>query len=362
MTELPLAAGQIYDTGPVIELDAGRAHALERELLAMELREARGGLASLELRFQGAAQHERGGIDLAFEHDDTDLLGLGESVRILAGDSADPVELFRGRVSAVEFAIEEDGAPELLVQAEDALFPLRLRRVTRLHPAGSLRGIVEAVLAPSGLLSRIDGLDGQVAAQAQTNESDLAFLRRLLADHDADLQMVGEELHVAPRAAAPRAEVTLAIGFQLQRVRVVADLADQPTGLTFAGFDAKAGRKIAITARDPALGPGRGRTGTEVQTATFGARAEHLDHRHVDTQTEAQALIDAAFAARARGFVKACGTASGNPRIRVGTDLRLQGLGPRFSNTYRVTAACHRFDRSEGYRTEFEAESAFFGG
>ena len=49
------------------------------------------------------------------------------------------------------------------------------------------------------------------------------------------------------------------------------------------------------------------------------------------------------------------GTASaiGNPAIRAGAVVRLEGLGPDFSGDYRVTAATHSID-SGGYRTSFE--------
>ena len=57
----------------------------------------------------------------------------------------------------------------------------------------------------------------------------------------------------------------------------------------------------------------------------------------------------------------ACGTAEGNPSIRVGTHVRLTGLSRRFNNTYYVTRCCHRFDLERGYETDFVAESAFLG-
>jgi phage protein D len=56
------------------------------------------------------------------------------------------------------------------------------------------------------------------------------------------------------------------------------------------------------------------------------------------------------------------GTAEGNPQIRVGTHVELTGLGDRFSNTYYVTRACHRYDLANGYETDFEAECAYWGG
>ena len=47
------------------------------------------------------------------------------------------------------------------------------------------------------------------------------------------------------------------------------------------------------------------------------------------------------------------GTAIGDPRIRAGAIVRLEGLGPDFSGDYRVSGATHAID-AEGYRTSFE--------
>jgi hypothetical protein len=49
------------------------------------------------------------------------------------------------------------------------------------------------------------------------------------------------------------------------------------------------------------------------------------------------------------------GTAVGDPRIRAGAVIRLEGLGVDFSDVYRVTKATHTLD-SSGYRTSFEVQ------
>jgi phage protein D len=48
------------------------------------------------------------------------------------------------------------------------------------------------------------------------------------------------------------------------------------------------------------------------------------------------------------------GSAIGDPRIRAGAIVRVEGLGPDFSGDYRVTSATHAMDTG-GYRTNFEA-------
>jgi hypothetical protein len=91
-------------------------------------------------------------------------------------------------------------------------------------------------------------------------------------------------------------------------------------------------------------------------------RSEHLSQFSNVTQQEAQALADAEYAQRARTFLVAHGVCEGNPNLRVGSYLKLNGLGPRFSNTYYTTATVHRFDTQKGYETRFSAECAYLGG
>jgi hypothetical protein len=55
------------------------------------------------------------------------------------------------------------------------------------------------------------------------------------------------------------------------------------------------------------------------------------------------------------------GSTIGNPRIRAGAVLRLEGLGQQFGGFYRVTSATHSLDGS-GYRTSFEVRKEIWFG
>ena len=110
------------------------------------------------------------------------------------------------------------------------------------------------------------------------------------------------------------------------------------------------------------LGPGEGSSGSEWLGRASIERSEHIGHVAVRTQAEAQAAADSVFDQRARRFVCLEGTADGNPAIRVGTHVTISGVGPRFSNTYYVTRVSHRYDLEVGYRTQFDAECAYWGG
>ncbi|MCG6986100.1 MAG: hypothetical protein LJE61_12990, partial [Thiocapsa sp.] len=55
------------------------------------------------------------------------------------------------------------------------------------------------------------------------------------------------------------------------------------------------------------------------------------------------------------------GSTIGDPRIRAGTVLQLEGLGEQFGGLYRVTSATHSLD-SGGYRTSFEVRKEIWFG
>ena len=210
MVEAVLTDRSVLAAKPRIEVDGEPDEMVRDLLLAVSLREAEGGLAAVEARFAASAVDQIRGLCLSLA--DSGVLDLGKELAVAFGPEHDRRELFRGRIGALELEIGDGDQPHFLVHAEDALMRERRRRFSRLHAAGPLRRILESIAAETGLRPVIRGLSTRVAAQVQLNESNLAFLRRLLADHDGDLQVVGRELHMAPRGDIQRGTVTLRVG------------------------------------------------------------------------------------------------------------------------------------------------------
>lgn len=360
--EQALSRTGLYGARPTVEIDGQRNVMVQSLLRGLVVEERLGGLSALEMQFCNSAGVSRRGIDFAFEHGEPDLLSLGRPIRVYTGDENDPREIFHGLISGLEFQAEPDQEVRLNVLGEDGLQKARMSRHTRLFEETTLSELIETIAADLGLRAEVSGLSDNLAAEMQLNESDLAFLRRLLQRYNGDLQIVGDRLQAAPRGEIRRSEVTLELNAQLLSVRVLADLAHQVTDVTFSGWDAAQGTRIEANSSVGEPGPGRGASGAELLRESFGDRPEHLGNQAARDDSEAQALVDAQYTRRAGGFVRVQGTAQGNPSLRVGSHVTLQGLGPRFENTYFVTRASHRFDQADGYRTEFDAECAYLGG
>ncbi|MET1254239.1 phage late control D family protein [Aliikangiella maris] len=361
--ETAISVGSIYQAIPQLEINGVANETIQESLVAMQVKETEGGLCSAELCFFNTANIQGQGVGFGFESSAETELALGSRIKIYCGDNNDPVEIFSGVISALEWVREIDQQPQLVVLAEDGLQQLRMMRKTQLHPAATLKAMIENILREHGLNNHIDGLQHSLDAQLQYNETDLGFIRRLIQRYDADIQMNHGQVVVKSRAAIQQNQITLELNSQLLSCRLCADLAHQVNQVTYAGWDSEQGQQIAVQSNANAdLGPGEGRIGADYLTQYFANRQEHLCRTSVQNESEAQILVNSAYAKRARGFVRAQGKSLGNPNLKVGSHIQLNGIGERFENQYYVIEVTHYFTTAGGYLTEFVAQSAYFGG
>jgi uncharacterized protein len=360
MSETALSQLPVYSARPTLRLDGQEDERASLLLSSMVMDESEGGLSTLTLQFDNWVATGDGAAELAFGSGSR--LRLGCQLSLYAGDAAAPAEIFQGRISALEASFDDGRPPQLVALAEDALGAARRHRHSAVYTDMSPADVVRRIAGDLGLAADVSGLDAPVCTWAQVNETDLGFLRRLLGRFDADLQVVGQNLQVAPRSEVQRGSLELTLYSQLSRVRISADLAHQATAVSVAGWNAVDGRAVSATASAIThAGPGEGRSGLAWAADTLGDRSDHLGQPAVCSDDEARAVAEAALDQRARRFVCAEGVAEGNARLRVGCHVRLRGLGTAFDNTYYVHRACHRFDLRHGYRVEFGAECAYLG-
>lgn len=349
----------VYSALPTLRIGGQEYPEVTQLMQSLDMTEREGGMSSLELRVINWASDDQGNADYAFEAGD--VLKLGAQIAIYGGDENAPQEIFRGLVTGLEGEYPEGEPPSLVVLAEDAFQSARMARRTKVWDDLKISNLASNLANQLSLRPVVTAFTENIGTWVQLNESDLAFLRRILARYDGDLQVVGGELHVSPRKDVQRGTINLELHSQLRRARVMADLAHQVTEVTASGWDYKDGRRVKSTSTGANAGSGSGTSGANILRDAIGSRSQHVGQPAVLTDDEVQALADAMFDKAARSFVRVEAVASGNPAIRVGTNVALSGMGGRFDNTYYVTHACHRFGLSRGYETEFEAECAYLG-
>jgi phage protein D len=93
-------------------------------------------------------------------------------------------------------------------------------------------------------------------------------------------------------------------------------------------------------------------TGPKAAERIAGERVRTLAGGNAATPGEAEALAKTALNRAAMEYITGEGNSVGNPDIKAGTVVALQGLGQRFSGRYYVTACKHSLG-GRGYQTRF---------
>jgi uncharacterized protein len=342
---------------PTFQVGGRDEPSLEGALADCRVHETADGLYACEAVFANwGAATER---DVGYLLFGRDTLDFGKDFLVaFAGHT-----VFRGRITGLEAGFPEGSPPQLTVLAEDRLQDLRMTRRTRTFADVSDADVFRRIAGDHGLTPDLDVTGPTHAALAQLNLSDLAFLRERARAVGAELWVDDRTLHAAPRSGRGATTATLAYGGDLRELTVLADLAEQRTSVTVTGWDVGGKSGIAESADAGALGGELG--GDESGAGILGDRlAERIETVAVPVSpatAEARARAEALFRRRARRFVRGRGVATGNPRLRVGAKVTLEGLGALFSGDYYLAECRHVFDDVRGYRTEIAVERAGIG-
>lgn len=278
---------------------------------------------------------------------------LGRRVQVRFGED-DGERVFEGEVTGVEERYG-DGAPRLHLLLQDRLHRLARNRRSQVLEDLSLNDVVRRVADDAGLESDVN-VPGGSATWHQLNESDLAFLLRLLGRFDIALRWDGERLRA--RAEAPDSEpVQLDAQDNALRVRLIADLNHQPRETQVLGINVARNNALSAHA-DRFSSPLEGESGASTLADLGWAGQEIVPQPLPRSQIEADALAQAHFDRRAKRFVSGEVRCIGEPGLGSGREVRLSGVSPRLAGVYRVVHCVHRFDGVTGFESHLKVQRA----
>ncbi|AHE97429.1 phage late control D family protein [Thioalkalivibrio paradoxus] len=300
------------------------------------------GCAHAELQLANFGQGEGQAPGLSFED-----LRLGDEVE-LAIDTDGEGRIFQGEITALEERYG-DGAPRLVLLLQDPLHRLGRRRRSRVFEDTTLDAVVRSVADDAGLEVEVSA--STVATDYhQLNESDLAFLLRLLAPLDIALRLEDGRLRVRPEEpdATP---VRVDPQDNALQVRLIADLNHQHDATEVRGFNA-ATDQAAVASASTLATPPPGTTAAQLLGRLGWPGPEVVVQPFARSQGEADAFVAGRFRRRAKYFVSGDIRMLGQSALRSGREIELAGVSGRLRGTYQVVHCVHRFDNAAGYETE----------
>jgi phage protein D len=304
---------------------------------------------------------------------------IDNKVELSIGYLPDGLEsVFKGEVTGLGVSFPSGGMPTMTLTAHDYLH--RLSQGTAARGFGPLADALVALIlsAENLLIPLIDpavmaistamtalnvifkGTGTKQGAPGQ-GESDFDLLRRIAASYDADFWVDGDVLYLArfiPKEYSPR--LTLRWGESLMdfspQVSTVGQVAAVSMKFTLRelplSFLVTVGWDFDREALTMSVLPGEAAKGAKAVSGPAYSIVDQPISSPADIANSALVILRQ-LRQKLNKRLTGSGTAMGNPSIRAGAMIRIEGLGPDFSGDYRVSSATHSVD-SGGYRTSFE--------
>jgi len=292
--------------------------------------------------------------DPEFKLVDGGLFDIGATIELkFAPTGTDGTgDAFKGEVAAIAPQFETEGCV-LVVRGYDVSHRLNRTRNTRTFQDMTASDIAKKVIGESGLPSDVKATNEVYPFEQQSNETDWTYLWRLATRVSYELTCVNGKIHFRAPGASSGAAVKIEWGKDLRTFHPRATAISQVEKVKVSGWDPKTKARVEAETSsaklDSKIGLGRSQASSDLGGGTFAITDQILT-----SQGEAKALAQSTLDRLANAWLEADGVCRGNPKIRAGTKVQVEGVGSRFGGEYLVTKSTHVMRGQKGYETEFE--------
>ncbi len=291
--------------------------------------------------------------ELVFADPPTDAvanLRLGVGLTFAVDDTGD---LFEGEITAVEFQQDAAQGRVVRLRALDKLHRARLRQRARAMTDVTVANVASEMAGDLGLDFRCAEHSTTRALIVQHDQNDLDLVVDLARDAGLYLVLEGRELRLIS-LAGDGDPIPLRMRREIIQARATAG-ADSlrpwtgaqswdPSRAVAANARAGLARQDAEELRDGGLTafPDLGGRTLFNRLAADAAEAESLAQADLDRAVARAVLLDAVV--------------EGDPRLRPGRPVNLEGVGDLVDGRCVITSAVHRFEEARGYVVEISTE------
>lgn len=288
---------------------------------------------------------------------DDPLFQEGNAVEIAFGYRDDRHNTITGEITGLEPDFPELKPPTLTIRGYDRRHRLMRSRRSRSFTNCKDSDIAAQLASEANLRPKVDDSGVKLPYVLQHNQTDLEFLAMRARRINFEIMVSDRDLLFRPRKIADAAELTLHREVELLEFRPRLTTVGQVPKLEVRGWDPAKKQEIvgrAGAGDEPHLMAGS-KSGPAATQRAFDAGPSARVTSPVQSQDEADAMAKHGFAEMALGYIRADGLCIGEPRMRAGTVVKIEGIGARFSGSYYVLSVEHSFRPQKGYRTHFSA-------
>lgn len=286
---------------------------------------------------------------------ESDLLGPAQAIEIgTVSQSGRNIRLIKGEITAVEPIFHRDGGAELLIRGYDKAFRLYKRAQSRTFLNVKDSDLAQKIAQEWNLQAEVDTTTTLYDHVYQRNQSDLEFLLQRAWRIGFECFVKDETLYFRKPRKPNAPVVTLRWGEDLLFFHPRMNFAEQVDEVVVRGWNSEEKKSVIGRASDGRLPV---EIGSQFSYRDWIKQIQDAKYVIVDqpvfTQTEADILAEARMDELIGAFISAEGVAFRRPEIQAGEEIRVEGVGYRFTGTFLVTSARHVFSRADGLETTF---------
>ena len=279
--------------------------------------------------------------------DNLKLLQPGNPIEIQISISKKAfVSVIEGEILGLEPNFSSGDSLSLTVWGCDYLNRLQRGTKTRSFVEMKDSDIVKQIAVEVGLNSSAITTQYKHPYLMQSNQSDLQFLQARAQQIGYELYTEGKKLFFQPLMQDKESRFSFDFGIHLLDFRPRLSLAGQVAQITVGTWDANQKTTALETiAEDP---------GSPLFTVLGDGKTQIVDRPVAasEVRTVAQAQADQTRL----NLITGEASCFGEPGLKPGQQVQLNGLGQIFSGQYFVTSVTHRYDSDGEYRTDFKVK------
>lgn len=298
------------------------------------------------------------GVEMKPKWIDDNLFREGNPVEIEMGYRDQTQVIFSGEITGLEPEFMEAKPPRLTVRGYDRRHRLMRQRKTRSFTNVRDSDIASQLAGGAGLTPEVEDSKVMLPYVLQHNQTDLEFLLSRAARIHFEVTVNGGKLIFRKRKIKDSEVLTLRREIELLEFRPRMTTLNQVQEFIVRGWNPKEKKEIVARAAagDEPKVMGGTASGPANVGRVFGQTGSTSVAMPVQSQEDADQIAKQRFSEMALAHVRGDGVCIGDPRIRAGTVVKIEGLGKRFSGPYYLTWAEHRYSPGKGYRTAFGAK------
>jgi phage protein D/phage baseplate assembly protein gpV len=284
---------------------------------------------------------------------DSALLDLGKTVEIHLGYGSDLSPALLGEIAAIEPSFPQDGPPTITVSGYDKSYKMRRTQPEPTDYTWTNDSIIAAEIAvANGLVPVVDPTPS-VEEQVIQAESDMAFLKARAENYFFDVYVEWDRLHFQ----FPRPQLSARV---LEWGKNLSSFSPRISSAGMAGLQIirDYNQELAQTILGTALAADFDvdnlveKLGSAALDLLSSLVRQGILQHSVKNPFDAYQLASSLLADLLEGMYEGSGSCVGIPDLTAGRYLTIQGIGRRFSGTYRARKVTHRLSGS-GFTTDF---------